>query len=113
MFTKSLQPDRNEFHVRFSLFSTACWTRCESVLRILDLVSEIGEVSKEVLKMTDYGQKPPEPRAETKSELGDVFFSLIVAANLLNIDLEEALEEVLKKYSQRLDKGDSPDSENS
>ena len=81
--------------------------------RILDLVSEIGEVSKEVLKMTDYGQKPPEPRAETKSELGDVFFSLIVAANLLNIDLEEALEEVLKKYSQRLDKGDSPDSENS
>jgi len=80
--------------------------------RILDLVSEVGEVSKEVLKMTDYGRKSPEPRKETKSELGDVLFSLVVTANLLDIDLEEALEEVVEKYSRRLDKGGSADSEN-
>ncbi len=80
--------------------------------RVLDLVSEIGEVAKEILKMTDYGKKPPEPRAKTRSELGDSLFSLIVTANLLDIDLEEALAEVLEKYSKRLDKGGSPDSEN-
>ena len=26
--------------------------------RILDLMSELGEVAKEVLKMSDYGKKP-------------------------------------------------------
>lgn len=79
--------------------------------RLLDLMSELGEVAKEVLKMTDYGRKPRQPRQEVKSELGDVFYSLITVANSLDIDLEEALALVLEKYKRRLSKG-STGSEN-
>ena len=72
---------------------------------VLDLVSEVGEVSKEVLKMTDYGRQPAQPRQEIKSELGDVLYSLIIVANTVDVDLEEALTEVLEKYKNRLVKG--------
>ena len=70
----------------------------------MDLVSEVGEVAKEVLKMTEYGTKPLQFREEIISEIGDVFYSLITVANYFNINLEEALEMVIKKYKQRINK---------
>jgi len=70
----------------------------------LDLVSEIGEVSKEILKMNDYGTKSLELNEEIKFEIGDVFFSLIKLSNKLKIDLEDALNLVLNKYQNRFDK---------
>lgn len=73
--------------------------------RVLDLMSELGEVAKEVLKMTDYGRKPAEFKEEIKSELGDALYSLITIANYFNVDLEEALDMVLEKYKKRLQKG--------
>lgn len=73
--------------------------------RVLDLVSEVGEVSKEILKMTGYGTKPLQKNEEVKSELGDVLYSLIVVANKLNVDLNKALNLVLQKYKKRLEKG--------
>lgn len=79
--------------------------------RTLDLISEIGEIAKEILKMTDYGRKPLEFREGIKNELGDALFSLIAIANKFDIDLEEALNTVLGKYEKRLQKG-SAGSEN-
>jgi len=79
--------------------------------RVLDLTSEVGEVAKEVLKMTDYGRKELTPRKEIREELGDAFFSLITVANSFDVDLEQALEKVLEKYKRRLEKG-SAGSEN-
>ncbi len=79
--------------------------------RVLDLVSEVGEVAKEILKMSHYGKKPIEYREELKSELGDVLYSLISIANSFDIDMEGALNEVLEKYRKRMQKG-SPGSEN-
>ena len=79
--------------------------------RVLDLVSEIGEVSKEILRMSDYGKRPPEFREEIRSELGDALYSLITVANSLDVDLEDALKLVLEKYERRLKKG-SAGSEN-
>jgi len=73
--------------------------------RVLDTMSELGEVAKEVLKMSDYGRKPSVYREELKSELGDVLYSLITIANTFDVDLEEALEMVLEKYEKRLGKG--------
>lgn len=78
---------------------------------VLDTMSELGEVAKEILKMSDYGKKPIELGREIKAEMGDVFYSLVNLANSLEIDLEEALEIALQKYSKRLEKG-SPGSEN-
>ncbi|MBU4000492.1 MazG-like family protein [Patescibacteria group bacterium] len=73
--------------------------------RVLDTMSELGEVAKEILKMSDYGRKPLEYRKELKSELGDVLYSLITLANTFDIDLEDALNQVLEKYKKRLKKG--------
>ena len=78
--------------------------------KVLDLVSEVGEVSKEISRMTNYGRKPLKFRKELASEVGDVLYSLIVVANHFEIDLEEALKMVLEKYKKRLKKG-SPGSE--
>ena len=78
---------------------------CPTQFRALDLVSEVGEVAKEILKMTNYGTRELEPRAEIKDELGDVYFSLLALTESLNIDLEEALQLALEKYSKRLQKG--------
>jgi NTP pyrophosphatase (non-canonical NTP hydrolase) len=80
-------------------------------VRVLDTMSELGEVAKEVLKMNNYGKKDLEYREELKGELGDVMYSLITIANTYDIDLEEATEMVLKKYEKRLEKG-SASSEN-
>ena len=79
--------------------------------RLLDLVSEIGEVSKELLKATEYGQsefRPGETHEKWEEELGDVLFSLICVANATGVDLEQALMKVLTKYRKRLEsKGDA------
>lgn len=37
--------------------------------KILDIMSELGEVAKEILKMSDYGRKPLKYKEELKSEL--------------------------------------------
>lgn len=71
----------------------------------LDLITEIGEVAKEILKATDYGKKEFSSREELKSELGDAFYSLLMVANACNVDVEEALKLVLNKYKKRLAKG--------
>lgn len=75
-------------------------------IRIIDLASEVGELSKEVLKGTDYGNKEFCLTEEWKSELGDVLFSLICIANETKCDLDECLKHVLNKYEKRFaDKG--------
>lgn len=73
--------------------------------RILDLMSELGEVSKEILITTDYGNKASKKNDKIEGELGDLFYSLITVANKLNIDLEKVLNLTLKKYEERLKKG--------
>ncbi len=81
--------------------------------RLLDALSELGEVAKEILKMSDYGKKQIKSDAEIeplKYELGDLLFSIITVANSFGISLEEALNRALEKYEKRLKKG-SPGSE--
>lgn len=73
--------------------------------RMLDLVSEVGEVSKEVLKMSNYGWEPIQYREDFAEELGDVLYSLIGVANHFEVDLEEALHRALSKYERRLGQG--------
>lgn len=74
--------------------------------RILDLVSEVGEVAKDATKSADYGTDP-EKLSVKKDEIGDVLFSLLAFAESLNIDAGEALEIALEKYETRInEKGD-------
>jgi NTP pyrophosphatase (non-canonical NTP hydrolase) len=70
--------------------------------RLLDLVSEVGELSKEVLKATDYGHAPFNPPEGWAVEMGDVLFTLMCLANSTAVDLEAALEGALDKYRERM-----------
>lgn len=71
----------------------------------LDVLSELGEVSKEIIKSTNYGSKQFKKTENLSAELGDLLFSIITLANSLNISLEESLKFVLEKYEIRLGKG--------
>ncbi|KAF0818787.1 MULTISPECIES: nucleotide pyrophosphohydrolase [unclassified Cytobacillus] len=66
------------------------------------MTEELGELSREVNH--HYGEKPKKSTEEEKAieeELGDMLFVLICFANSLNIDLEEAHDRVMKKFSTR------------
>lgn len=76
--------------------------------RLLDLLSELGEVAKEVLKNSSYGKKRFQPQEAWEEEMGDLFFSTICLANSTGVDLDKALEKVIAKYRMRLQqKGDA------
>ena len=70
--------------------------------RALDLVSEVGELAKEILEGTDYGSAPFEAPEGWTGELGDSLFALVCLANSTGVDLEAALNAALEKYRERL-----------
>ena len=72
--------------------------------RFIDLSSEVGELGKEILEGTNYGEKEFSRTDNLESEFGDVLFSLTSAANCAGVDLDVALEKVLKKYENRFNK---------
>lgn len=96
---KEIQEEINEMIKKYDL-------EISTETRFIDLVSEIGELGKEILKGNDYGKKEFSKTDNLESEVGDVLFSLICIANGLNIDLKSALKGVMKKYNSRfLEKG--------
>lgn len=80
-----------------------------TAFRLLDLVSEIGEVAKDATKSSEYGQSPKDLEVK-KDEIGDVLFSLLAVSNDLGIDAEEAFQEAIGKYERRIDDGGDPGS---
>ena len=81
------------------------------MVRTLDVISELGEVSKEILKGTDYGKTSLAINEKIIMEMGDLIFSTLALANSLEVNLDFALEKAIEKYKMRLRKG-SPGSEN-
>ena len=79
-------------------------------IQTLDLVSELGEFSKEILNASNYGRKDTEYHDKLEDELGDVFFSLITVANSFEIKLDKALNRAIKKYNERIKKKGSASS---
>jgi len=67
----------------------------------LDLVSELGEVAKEILLATDYGQQAPQFTPDFSAELGDLLYSLCLLADAADVDLAQALAATLDKYDRR------------
>ena len=76
----------------------------------LDLVSEVGEVAKEVLLSTDYGRRAPQFRPQLADELGDVLYSLLTLAEACAVDAGDALNAALEKYERRLAERGKPGS---
>ena len=75
--------------------------------RYIDLISEVGELGKEILKSTNYGKQDFCTNEKIANELGDCFFSLFALCHELKIDSKEALNNALLKYKTRfLQKGE-------
>ncbi len=70
-------------------------------VRFLDLTSELGELSKELLKASCYGTEPFRPAPSVEDELGDCAFSLLCLADSLGLDAGKALDGALEKYKKR------------
>ncbi|MFU8868252.1 MazG nucleotide pyrophosphohydrolase domain-containing protein [Natronococcus sp.] len=70
--------------------------------RLLDLVSEVGELAKDANESTTYGAEPDDLEISS-DELGDALFALLAVADTLEIDADQALEEALEKYERRLE----------
>ena len=79
--------------------------------RCLDLVSEVGELAKEILLATDYGKRAYQKSTTITNEVGDIAFALICVANSLEIDIEHALSDSLSKYTNRIAQYLQPSSE--
>jgi NTP pyrophosphatase (non-canonical NTP hydrolase) len=68
----------------------------------LDLVSEVGELTKELLVATNYGEHPSQLRSGAVEEFGDVLYSLLALAEVCDVDADDALHRALSKYERRL-----------
>lgn len=79
--------------------------------RLMDIISEMGELAKEYLKHSDYGAGEFKVDEEFKLELGDVLYSTLSLAEELNLDASECLDKVLAKYQARIDKKSTMGSE--
>lgn len=79
--------------------------------RLLDLVSELGEIAKDAAESTEYGAAP-DALAVDSDEVGDTLFALLALADELDVDAGDALDESLAKYEDRIaDTGDAASGE--
>ena len=86
---------------RVAAFVTENDIEAPAAYRLLDAVSELGEVSKAVCTSTTYGSDPAEV-AVPEDELGDALFALLSLCAELDVDAGTALERSLSKYEDRL-----------
>lgn len=84
--------------------------RTTAEIRYLDLVSEIGELGKELIKCRDYGKKDFEMTPQVAEEVGDCLFSLLALCAELGVDSDTALISALSKYRLRFEKKGSVES---
>jgi NTP pyrophosphatase (non-canonical NTP hydrolase) len=73
--------------------------------RVLYLVTELGEMSKDLLKATDSDQSVEKQKEHLKNlglEIFDVFWNLTDIANRLDIDLEKAFTRKMEINKHRI-----------
>lgn len=95
-------PRQSRFQEKVRDFATQHGLRYAPATHALDLVAEVGEIAKEVLKSTDYGRRPFASTSELAGELGDALYALVALGDSCGIDLEHSLDEALHKYEVRL-----------
>jgi NTP pyrophosphatase (non-canonical NTP hydrolase) len=96
---------------RVAAFLAANEMESSPEFRLLDLVSELGELAKEVNESTAYGATP-EDLSVAEDELGDALFALLALADSVDADAGEALETAISKYEARIaEKGDASSGE--
>jgi NTP pyrophosphatase (non-canonical NTP hydrolase) len=93
-----LNPIQQEVHAFIQEFNL----EIDPAYRLLDLLSELGETAKEILKSSSYGAGSFTPNEAWEEELGDLCFSLAALAASTGVDLDRATRLVLEKYRARM-----------
>lgn len=78
--------------------------------RIIDLLSEIGEVASDAAKTSHYGRKTENLKVK-EEEIGDAIFSMLALSSSLDIDAGSALETAMDKYRERVAEKGHPGSD--
>ena len=95
----SLQQLQSTVHAWISQWEEGYWSPLSNLAR---LTEEVGELARAVNHA--HGEKPrksSETDVAVAEELADVLFVIVTLANSLDIDLDEAMRAVLKKYEIR------------
>ena len=95
----SFKEYQRQAHEWTSQFTPQYWPPQNIYLR---LGEEVGELAREINHR--FGPKPKKPAEQTielGDEIADIFFTLICLANSQRIDLDEAWERMMEKYSNR------------
>lgn len=90
---------QEEVHAYISQFKEGYFSPLALMARITE---EVGELAREVNHV--HGEKPKkatEEESSTTAEIGDILFVIICLANSLDIDISEAFQMTMKKYSTR------------
>ena len=86
-------------HVWISQFEEGYWPPLSNLAR---LTEEVGELAREMNhRFGDKTKRSDEAEKDLALELADVLFVVLVIANQQDIDLEQALNQVLEKYRDR------------
>ncbi|ETX28647.1 MazG-like family protein [Roseivivax isoporae] len=89
-------------------FLDAHGLNCRIEERLLDISSELGEVSKEALKSSGYGNRPTVVSDDMAEEIADLLFSVHALAVEAGHSPADLLEKAIRKYERRMaDKGDA------
>ena len=76
----------------------------DTFVRLTDIQSELGELSKEILKATRYGRTETTSNENIEDEYGDLLFSVLALGVELKTSPEYCLRKSIEKYSKRLQK---------
>lgn len=96
---KTINEMQQEVDQYIQQFKTGYFSPLAQMARITE---EVGELAREVNH--SYGEKQKkkeEPENSVEQELADVFITLIMLANSLEIDLTEAFNQSMQKFQVR------------
>src|SRR5205807_7642278 len=100
MTTKTLRDVQQEIDVLIKEeWQSDYWHPLSSLAR---LTEEVGELAREINHR--YGEKPKkasEDEGNISAELGDILYIVASLANSLDVNLDTAFDEAMKKYRRR------------
>lgn len=72
------------------------------LVNLARLTEEVGELAREINhRFGPKTKKPDEPEGDVALELADILFVIVVLANQLGVDLQQAMESTMAKYRVR------------
>lgn len=72
------------------------------LVNLARLTEEVGELAREINhRFGPKTKKPEEPESDIALELADILFVIVVLANQLGVDLQDAMEQTMRKYTVR------------